>query len=146
GGELEDDFPFPFRDDGRSAMMSVATKGFARSTQHLIDSRLDTIDRMLLGRVPRQERIEIVREVEAQIFEQLHERGADEWSRDDVLDVLGRLDPPEAYLPEEEAELGAVRSRISSGPQAGRRSPVGRGDSRAGKVSGILGLVAMSLL
>jgi hypothetical protein len=127
-------------------MMSVATTELSRSTQHLIDSRLDTIDRMLLGRVPRQERIEIVREVEAQIFEQLYERGADEWSRDDVLAVLGRLDPPEAYLPEEEGELSAVRSRISSGPNAGQRSPVGRGDARAAKVSGILGLVAISLL
>ena len=29
--------------------MSVATTELSRSTQHLIDSRLDTIDRMLLG-------------------------------------------------------------------------------------------------
>ncbi len=88
--------------------MSVATTELSRSTQHLIDSRLDTIDRMLLGRVSRQERLEIVREVEVQIFEQLHERGADELSREDVLAVLGRLDPPEAYLPEEAGEAGPV--------------------------------------
>ena len=36
--------------------------------QTLIDSRLDTIDRMLLGRLPRTERLEIVREVELQNF------------------------------------------------------------------------------
>ena len=126
--------------------MSVATKEYARSTQLLIDSRLDTIDRMLLGRVPRQERLEIVREVEAQIFEQLHERGADEFSREDVLAVLGRLDPPEAYLPEEAAEFGPVRSRHSSAPWADRATEERGGRLRAAKVSGILSLVAMGLL
>ena len=44
------------------------------SLQALIDSRLDTIDRMLLGRLPRGERLEVVREVESQIFELLQER------------------------------------------------------------------------
>ena len=96
--------------------MSVATTDLSRSTQHLIDSRLDTIDRMLLGRVSRQERLEIVREVEAQIFEQLHERGAEEPTREDVLAVLARLDPPEAYLPEEAGDYGPVPSRRSLGP------------------------------
>ena len=113
--------------------MSVATTELSRSTQHLIDSRLDTIDRMLLGRVSRQERLEIVREVEAQIFEQLHERGADELSREDVLAVLGRLDPPEAYLPEEAGEAGPVPARISVGPRAGRTQPVRKGDPPARK-------------
>jgi hypothetical protein len=128
--------------------MSVATTELSRSTQHLIDSRLDTIDRMLLGRVSRQERIEIVREVEAQIFEQLHERGADEFSRDDVLAVLGRLDPPEAYLPEVEGDAGPVpvRTRLSPAPRAGHTQPVRRGDPRIAKVSGILGLVSLACL
>jgi hypothetical protein len=127
-------------------MMSVATTELSRSTQHLIDSRLDTIDRMLLGRVSRQERLEIVREVEAQIFEQLHERGTGEFSRDDVLAVLGRLDPPEAYLPEEEGERGPVLSRLSTAPRSGDTRPV-RGDrTRAARVGGILSLVAMALL
>ncbi len=126
--------------------MSVATTELSRSTQHLIDSRLDTIDRMLLGRVSRQERLEIVREVEAQIFEQLHERGAEEFSREDVLAVLGRLDPPEAYLPEDEGHLGAVPSRMTSGPRAGHAQPVRGGNHRIAKVSGILGLVALALI
>ncbi len=126
--------------------MSVATTELSRSTQHLIDSRLDTIDRMLLGRVSRQERLEIVREVEAQIFEQLHERGADEPSREDVLAVLGRLDPPEAYLPEEAGEAGPVPARTSSRPRVSQSQPVRRGDSRAAKVSGILSLVGMALI
>lgn len=125
--------------------MSVATTELSRSTQHLIDSRLDTIDRMLLGRVSRQERLEIVREVEAQIFEQLHERGVDEASREDVLAVLGRLDPPEAYLPEEGEELGPARFRPSS-PRAGQAPRSREADPRIAKSSGILGLVAIALL
>jgi hypothetical protein len=126
-------------------MMSVATTDLSRSTQHLIDSRLDTIDRMLLGRVSRQERLEIVREVEAQIFEQLHERGAEELSREEVLAVLGRLDPPEAYLSEEEGGPGTVESRASSGLRTGHVLPVRTGNPRLPKVSGILGVVAFML-
>lgn len=121
--------------------MSVATMDLARATQHLIDCRLDTIDRMLLGRVSRQERLEIVREVEAQIFEQLHERGAEEPGREDVLAVLGRLDPPEAYLPEEDGELGAVPSRGAVVPRRGRSESPSKPAQWAGRVSGILALV-----
>jgi len=127
--------------------MSVATTDLSRSTQHLIDSRLDTIDRMLLGRVSRQERLEIVREVEAQIFEQLHERGAEEFTREEVLAVLGRLDPPEAYLPEGEGELGAVAMRMPAKPRTGRVvEPSPKGDRGIARISGILGLVAMTLV
>ena len=126
--------------------MSVATTELSRSTQHLIDSRLDTIDRMLLGRVSRQERLEIVREVEAQIFEQLHERGVDEASREDVLAVLGRLDPPEAYLPEEGGELGPAPPRIAPGPRS-RPTPSANGaEDSSAKVSGILSVVGISML
>jgi hypothetical protein len=127
-------------------MMSVATTELSRSTRHLIDSRLDTIDRMLLGRVSRQERLEIVREVEAQIFELLHERGADESSREDVLAVLARLDPPEAYLAEEVGEAGPFSARSSAGSRAERSQPARRGDLRVAKASGILGLVALAMI
>ena len=69
--------------------------------QILIDSRLDTIERMLLGQVPRADRLAIVREVEAQIHDLLADRTPDDTDRDAVLAALGRLDPPEAYLPDE---------------------------------------------
>ena len=88
--------------------MTVATDQriyLSESLQCLIDSRLDTIERMLLGRVARAERLAIVREVESQIHELLSERETDELSREDVLSVLARLDPPEAYLPEEDSPL-----------------------------------------
>ena len=47
-----------------------------QALETLIESRLDTIDRMLVGRVPRQDRLAIVREVESQIYDLLQEGGA----------------------------------------------------------------------
>lgn len=81
--------------------MTVATAQISESLQTLIDSRLDTIDRMLLGRLSRQERLAIVTEVESQIHELLHANDADELTREGVLAVLARLDPPEAFIPDE---------------------------------------------
>src|ERR1700730_5334455 len=84
--------------------MTVATDQriyLSASLQRLIVSWLDTIERMLLGRAARAERMAIVREVESQIHELLGERDTPEPSREDVLAVLARLAPPEASLPEE---------------------------------------------
>jgi hypothetical protein len=47
--------------------MTVAAAQISESVQSLIDSRLDTIDRMLLGRRSWQERLAIVTEVESRI-------------------------------------------------------------------------------
>ena len=96
--------------------MTTAAIELSGSLQALVDSRLDTIDRMLMGRVPRQDRLAIVREVEAQVFELLQERGAEELTREDVLAVLARLDPPEAYLPEEKGiePMSAANGRPGS--------------------------------
>jgi hypothetical protein len=123
--------------------MTVATAQLSESLQSLIDARLDTIDRMLLGRVGRQERLDIVREVEAQVFELLQERDLGELSRDDVLTVLARLDPPEAYIPDESAEE-PVPARNRS--RARIVEPVRKGDLKIARLSGILGLVAMTLI
>ncbi len=128
--------------------MSLAMSGLSQDLQRLIDARLDTIDRMLLGRVPRDERLAIVREVETQIFDLLAEQGGDSPDRETVLTVLSRLDPPEAYLPE--GESAAPRS---SGRVATSESPVARVPSpslqekraRWSFVSGILGLAGMGL-
>src|SRR3954453_8385437 len=89
GGGLEDGFPVPRRPTRRSvAMTTVASIRLTDSLQALIDARLDTVDRMLLGRVPRADRLAIARDLEAQIFDLLQECGADELGRDDVLAVL----------------------------------------------------------
>jgi hypothetical protein len=124
--------------------MTIATMQITESLQTLIDSRLDTIDRMLLGRLPRSERLEVVREVEGQIHELLGERTAGDLTRDDVLAVLARLDPPEAYLPEGEAEYRSVTT-----PRMPISAPVIRPAPRPGfqaeKVSGIVGIVSLCM-
>jgi hypothetical protein len=131
-------------------MMSVsATTGvLSGSLQTLVDSRLDTIDRMLLGRVPRQDRLAIVREVESQIFDLLGEREGQDIDRDDVLAVLARLDPPEAYLPDVEGEAQAepLAPRRPAAHRAGRASTAPKGDPRVARASGILGLSALGLV
>jgi hypothetical protein len=123
--------------------MMVATVRISESLQILIDSRLDTIDRMLLGRLSRQDRLAIVREVESQIHELIQNTDAEELTRENVLAVLAQLDPPEAYLPDETAgEPVSVHRTI---PVRAQR-PIVNGDLRIGRASGILGMVAIALL
>jgi hypothetical protein len=123
--------------------MTTTTAGLSESLQTLIDARLDTIDRMLLGRVSRQDRVSIVREVEGQIFDLLQERDAESLERDDVLAVLARLDPPEAYVPEESGTGAAVVQQ----PSIRRATPAApKGSSRVASASGILGICALGMV
>jgi hypothetical protein len=126
-------------------MMSVASAQLTDSLQGLIDARLDTIDRMLLGRVPRQDRLAIGREVEAQIHDLLHERDTGDLSREDVLAVLGRLDPPEAYLSDELPDQH--QPTLEHGPRIVPSSPTARNNrSILARASGILGLSALGMM
>src|SRR6516165_12298038 len=110
----------------------------SESIQALIDCRLDTIDRILMGRLPRAERVNIVREVESQIFELLGQRHNDELDREDVLTVLRRLDPPEAYLPDESGSEPSPRRGVTST----RAGELGRGSNAwIGMASGIIGFI-----
>jgi len=106
--------------------------------QELINLRLDTIDRVLLNVVSRTDRVGIVSEVEAQIFELLSERGTDELTRDDVLAVLARLDPSEAYIPEQS-------NQQTRAPSDGER-PRQATETRAGIAGGIVGMSALGTL
>src|SRR5271166_6591919 len=124
-------------------MTAIASIHVSESLQALIDCRLDTIDRMLLGRLPRSERVEIVREVESQIFELLGERNSDELTREDVLAVLGRLDPPEAYLPDEASGDPLPRRGTAI---ALPRQPLRERNPWTGRVSGILGITMFVML
>jgi hypothetical protein len=109
----------------------------------LIDSRLDTIDRILMGRLPRAERVDIVREVESQIFELLGQRHNDELDREDVLTVLRRLDPPEAYLPDESGSEPSPRRGVTST----RAGELRRGSNAwIGMASGIIGIIMCIIL
>jgi hypothetical protein len=131
-------------------MSTITSVRVPESLQTLIDSRLDTIDRMLLGRLPRGERLEIVREVESQIFELLQERGSDEPSREDVLAVLARLDPPEAYLPEEGVSAPAyepgARAAAARRDLAAPRPAMPHPDSRMAAAGGVVGIAMFPLL
>jgi hypothetical protein len=126
-------------------MTVIASIHVSESLQTLIDCRLDTIDRMLLGRLPRSERVEIVREVEAQIFELLGERTSDEITREDVLAVLARLDPPEAYLPEDMETEPRRRPMTGQPPARPRISTSSNQNPRVAKASGVLGIVTVVL-
>ena len=123
--------------------MTVATAQISDSLQMLIDSRLDTIDRMLLGRVSRQDRLAIVREVESQIHELLYDRGSDEPTREDVLAVLGASTRLRRTSP--------MRSRVTLSECVNRfrhtrTKPGSWTTPRWVRTSGILGLSALALI
>jgi hypothetical protein len=121
-------------------MTTIAAGRLSETLQDLVDARLDTIDRMLLGRVNRQDRLAIVREVETQIFDLLFQgRHPESLDREDVLAVLARLDPPEAYLPDEATD--EVAPARFSGPSRTVR-PTQEVQFRLPKASGILGIVS----
>lgn len=113
--------------------------------QALIDSRLDTIDRVLLGRVPRSDRVAIVREVESQIHELLAERDSTEISRDDVIEVLRRLDPPEAYLPDEGDDENHTHTQRPVKTFKTLKSSAENSGWNVGKIGGIMGLGSFGL-
>jgi hypothetical protein len=110
--------------------------------QRLIDERLDTIDRVLLmAGVARDERRTTVAEVESQIHEMLAQSAPAGPQRGDVLAVLARLDPPEAYVPEDGQAMALNRTtahRRSAGtwqPQTSVALPVG--STVAGAMGGL---------
>ena len=126
-------------------MLTTAAPVLAESLQALIDARLDTIERMLLGHVPRPDRLAIVNEVESQIHELLGERDPQLLTTDDVVEVLRRLDPPEAYLSSENPDASGAEDRgrrgaaiVSTAP----RAPAGR----EGSIGGVAGLCAFGLV
>jgi hypothetical protein len=124
-------------------MTTIATRPLSDTLQALVDARLDTIDRMLLGRVNRHDRLAIVREVESQIFDLLRGRDADSLGRDDVLSVLAGLDPPEAYLPDEdESAFEPGLARLPTPPRA-LRPPAGA-QGWLPLASGVLGIVSVA--
>jgi hypothetical protein len=123
--------------------MTVATGQrihLSESLQSLVDSRLDTIERMLMGRVSRVERMAIVREVESQIHELLGEREMDDLSREDVLAVLARLDPPEAYLPD---DVATDSPALAHSPIRSAARGVRKGNLTVARTSGVLGIVSL---
>jgi hypothetical protein len=133
-------------------MTTLETVRLTPALEALIDARLNTIDRMLLDAVPRQDRLAIVRDVETQIHEQIQARETGELSREDVLAVLASLDPPEAYLPEANLpELSGdsqarPRSVTTVRPTSDRLNSATSGTARTSGVLGIVALIGSILL
>lgn len=67
--------------------------------RQLIDARLDSIERALMMQsMSRVDRHQVLAAIEEQIFEMLGSNSEEEPTRDEVLAVLAKLDPPEAYM------------------------------------------------
>ena len=128
---------------------TMTTGRLPRALQKLVDARLDTIDRMLLGRLPRADRLAVTRDVEGQIFDLLGERPGNELDREDVLIVLSRLDPPEAYIPEEggyEATAVLLQSAAIGAARRTAEPAASPGERRRATVVGIVGLLLLGLV
>lgn len=107
----------------------MSAKSLSNALQAIIDNRLDAIDQNLLrAGVPRHQRRSIGEEVENQILEMLSRLEHDEWTRQDVLAVLAKLEPPEAYVPEDAAARPA-----SQGVSAAEGASVTEGVSAAAR-------------
>lgn len=126
-----------------------------RSLQHLIDLRLDSLERILMDSgVSRAERMEIVQAVEDQIFEMLEQQSG-EATRESVLQLLRSLDPPEAYHNEDarfdllervprrtRASVTAERS-LSDSPRFSNMPPRAPGIAITSMILGIVSLPLM---
>jgi hypothetical protein len=124
--------------------MTVTMMRLDEALQALVDARLDTIDRMLMGHLPRRDRLAIVQDVEAQIDEMLDGLGTEGVTREALMSILTRLDPPEAYIPESEGRGVTVPPRRVTVPAAGvvNRGAPAAGLARLAKVSGVVGLIS----
>lgn len=77
----------------------MITVDIPAALRQMIDARLDNIERALMTQgMARGDRRQVLSAIEDQILEMLGQSAEDEPTRDDVLGVLARLDPPEAYL------------------------------------------------
>lgn len=106
------------------------------AAKHAIDLRLDTIDRALLGWLPRHERIEIVGQIETKLRE-----SASDSTAGGVLDDIAR---DRADRHEERLDSAGDRSAVylRERPFSARRRP----RSRLALTSGILGIIALTAL
>ena len=125
------------------------TTPLAETAQALIDARLDTIERMLLGQIPRADRLAIVREVEAQIHDHLAERSPDDTDRDAVIAALARLDPPEAYLPDETGAVVRPMASVRVSPSIVRDwtrelTDLPKSKTTSSLAAGILGMLSLA--
>ena len=123
--------------------MTVATHDRIRlseSLERLIDSRLDTIDRMCWAGWTAGSGWRLCGEVESQVHELLGECETEELSREDVLAVLARLTRRRRSCLKTSRATSTRRPAPVSQPARSVRP----GQHRVARTSGILGLTALS--
>ncbi|HDY65588.1 MAG TPA: hypothetical protein ENH84_05080 [Phycisphaerae bacterium] len=95
--------------------MTDEMNGLGRDVRDRIDAHLDEIDALLqAGGMSRSERKGITDDVEAQILEMLSARAGENPTLADTEAVLAELDPPEAYVDEE---------NLKAAPPTSNRTP-----------------------
>src|SRR5678815_5176058 len=117
------------------------TAKLSNDLQAIVDNRLDAIDQNLLrAGLPRHQRRSVVEEVENQILEMLSRLEVTEYSRADVLAVLAKLDPPEAYVPEDAPRqttgdrVSETAERVTAAARAGVQTSIAAATSLAEQV------------
>jgi hypothetical protein len=79
--------------------------------RQMIDARMDNIERALMTKgMGRGDRRQVLSAIEDQILEMLGQSTDEEPTREDLLRVLAKLDPPEAYLELSEFEVPSFPS------------------------------------
>lgn len=114
--------------------------------RQLIDARLDNIERALMTQsMSRVDRQQVLAAIEEQIFEMLERTSEEEPTRDDVLSVLARLDPPEAYLEPSDCSSTERLQRRQVEPKLASPSPASTGVSGEWNKLAIVSLVATGI-
>jgi hypothetical protein len=127
--------------------MNAAALALPKPLRILVDSRLDAIERALLqGNTPRAERQSILEDIETQIVDMLSAEALDhEPTRADLLRVLARLDPPEAFTGEHIDSVREAWAGRGSVPNPEARPTTKRGYATTGILACVGGLTTMAV-
>lgn len=127
--------------------MSVSLPSFDAQGHPLLTWRLELLERLLLGVVPRERRLEIVAQTERRMDELLAELKEPQPTEEQLLQILARLDSPEAVLTSAGASLQMGPSNLA--PSFGHwaaAQPPRRPASRRSLVAAGLGATSVGLV
>ena len=93
----------------------MTTLEMPATLRQMIDARMDNIERALMTKgMSRGDRRQVLSAIEDQILEMLGQSTDEEPTREDLLSILARLDPPEAYLELSDVDVCGLHTSISS--------------------------------
>jgi len=119
--------------------MSTANTTATTTTQQLIDQRLDAIDRALLGLLPRNERLGLVAQIEAQVRDAAAANPGFENQLPSAADDENNLDGPHSGS-------GTGHGPHLFAAHRGGAAQAGKKRSQLAITAGVLGIVAIGLL